>query len=147
MLSLCDSRHDRNCQGLLRRELLRIGGLGFGGLLTLPCLLALKGQAAALGHVVKDRSVVQLFLQGGPLHIELFDPKMTAPSEIRSIAGEAQTRLPGVTFGGTISKLAAMADKLAAVHSYGSQNANHTYQPVTCLQIAYWRVRFADRLA
>ena len=40
MLTLCDRRPDRNCQGLTRRELLKIGGLGFGGLLTLPHLLA-----------------------------------------------------------------------------------------------------------
>ena len=42
-----------------------------------------------------------LFLQGGPSQIETFDPKMTAPVEIRSITGEVQSRLPGVTFGGT----------------------------------------------
>jgi len=131
MLTLCDPRHDRNCQGLSRREFLKIGGLGFGGLLTLPHLLAARSQAAALGKVVKDRSVVLLFLQGGPSHIELFDPKMTAPSEIHSITGEVQTKLPGITFGGTFHKLAAMADKLAIVRSYGSQNANHTYQSVT----------------
>src|SRR5262245_60136205 len=131
MLALCDPRHDRNCQGLSRRELLRIGGIGFGGLLTLPQLLAVKSRAAALGQVVKDRSVVLLFLQGGPSHIELFDPKMTAPSEIHSITGEVKTKLPGITFGGTFPKLAAITEKLAVVRSYGSQNANHTYQPVT----------------
>src|SRR5262245_49323631 len=130
MFTLCDPRHDQNCQGVSRRELLKIGGLGFGGLLTLPHLLAVKSQAAALGQVVKDRSVVLLFLQGGPSHIELFDPKMTAPSEIHSITGEVQTKLPGITFGGTFPKLAAMPDKLTVVRSYGSQNANHTYQSV-----------------
>jgi hypothetical protein len=86
-------------------------------MLTLPQLLAAKAQGAALGQMVRDRSVVLLFLQGGPSHIELFDPKMTAPSEIRSITGEVQTKLPGITFGGTFPKLAAMADKLAVVRS------------------------------
>ena len=96
MLTLCDRRHDRNCQGMSRRELLKIGGLGFGGLLTLPHLLAIKSQAAAVDKLLKHRSVVLLFLQGGPSHIELFDPKLTAPAEIRSITGEVQTKLPGV---------------------------------------------------
>ena len=136
MLTLRDHRPDRNCQGLARREFLKIGALGFGalgfgGVLTLPQLLAAKAQAAALGKVVKDRSVVLLFLQGGPSHIELFDPKMSAPSEIRSVTGEVATKLPGITFGGTFPKMAAIADKLAVVRSYGSQNAGHTYESVT----------------
>src|SRR5262245_61731643 len=130
MLTLCDPRHDRNCQGLSRRELLKIGGLGFSGLLGLPQLLAMRSQAAAMPSVVRDRSVVLLFLQGGPSHIEFFDPKMTAPSEIHSITGEVQTKIPGITFGGTFPKLAAMTDKFTVVRSYGSQNADHTYQRV-----------------
>jgi uncharacterized protein (DUF1501 family) len=131
MLTLRDHHSDRNCHGLARREFLKIGALGFGGLVTLPQLLAAKAQAAALGSVVKDRSIVLLFLQGGPSHIELFDPKMSAPSEIRSITGEVPTRLLGVTFGGTFPKMAALADKLAIVRSYGSRNAGHTYESVT----------------
>ena len=88
MLTLRDPRHDHNCQGLARRDFLKIGALGFGGLLGLPQLLAAKAQGATLGKLVQDRSVVLLFLQGGPSHIEFFDPKMTAPAEIRSITGE-----------------------------------------------------------
>src|SRR5262245_13531451 len=127
MLTLCDPRHDRNCQGLSRRELLKIGGLGFSGLLGLPQLLAMRSQAAAMPSVVRDRSVVLLFLQGGPSHIEFFDPKMTAPEEFRSITGEVQTRLPGITFGATFPQLAERADKLAVVRSYATGNADHTY--------------------
>jgi hypothetical protein len=73
---------------------------------------------------------VLLFLSGGPPHIEFFDPKMTAPSEIRSLTGEVSTKLPGITFGGTFPKLAAMADRLTIVRSYGSGNASHTYGKV-----------------
>jgi hypothetical protein len=130
MLTIADRRWSRNCQGLHRREFLRIGGLALGGL-TLPSLLAAKAKAAAAGNVVKDKSVVLLFLQGGPSHIEFFDPKMTAPAEMRSITGEVPTRLPGVTFGGTFPQLAAMADKLAIVRSYASRNADHSYLGVT----------------
>lgn len=136
MLTIRDHRLDRNCQGLARREFLKIGALGFGplisgGALTLPQLLAARAQAASLGKVVKDRSVVLLFLQGGPSHIELFDPKMSAPSEIRSLTGEVATKLPGITFGGTFPKMGAIADKLAIVRSYGSRNSGHTYESVT----------------
>jgi uncharacterized protein (DUF1501 family) len=127
MLTLLDRVPTRHCQGFSRREFLRIGGLGFLGGLTLPDLLRARATAAASGRTVKDRSVVLLFLSGGPSHIELFDPKMTAPAEFRSITGEVQTRLPGITFGGTFSRLAQMTDKLAIVRSYASGQADHTY--------------------
>ena len=130
MLTIRDPRPDHHCQGWTRRNFLRIGSLGLAGL-ALPQLLAARAQAAGLSHVVRDRSVVLLFLQGGPSHIELFDPKMSAPAEIRSVTGEVPTKLAGITFGGTFAKMGAIADKLAIVRSYGSRNAGHTYESVT----------------
>ena len=113
MLSIFDPRPQRNCQGFSRRELLRVGGLGFAGL-SLQSLLAAKANAGGSGEsILRDRSVVLLFLHGGPAHIEFFDPKMTAPAEFRSVTGEVQTRVPGVTFGGTFPKLAQMTDKFS----------------------------------
>ncbi len=90
-------------------------------------LLKARAEAAVAGRSVRDRSVVLLFLQGGPSHIEFFDPKMSAPAEFRSITGEVPTRLPGITFGGTFPKLARLADKLAVVRSYATGRADHTY--------------------
>jgi len=130
MLTLLDRKLARNCQGFSRREFLRIGGLGLGGL-TLGGLLASQAQSAELGKALRGKSVVLLFLQGGPAHIEFFDPKMTAPVEIRSITGEVKTKLPGITFGGTFPKLAAMTDKFSIVRSYASRNSGHTYLSVT----------------
>ncbi|HZK79674.1 MAG TPA: DUF1501 domain-containing protein [Humisphaera sp.] len=129
MLTLSDVGPNHTCQGYSRREILRVGGLMLGGL-TLSGLLESRAKAAAAGKMVSDKSVVLLFLQGGPPHIEFFDPKMSAPIEIRSITGEIKTALPGVTFGSTFPKLAAMANKLAIVRSYGSNNAGHFYDPV-----------------
>lgn len=129
MFTLLDPLPTRHCQGYSRRAFLEIGALALGGL-TLPGLL--KARAADGGKsLVKDRSVVLLFLQGGPPHIEFFDPKMTAPEEVRSITGEVQTCLPGITFGGTFPKLAQMADRLAVVRSFASGNGGHTYESVT----------------
>jgi hypothetical protein len=98
--------------------------LALGGL-TLPNLLALRARASEAGRFATDRSVVLLFLQGGPSQIETFDPKMSAPEEFRSVTGEVATRLPGVTFGGTFSQLAARADRVAVVRSFASGNADH----------------------
>ncbi len=129
MLTITDRKLDRNCQGFSRRELLRIGALSFGGL-TLPQMLQTRASAVEVEKALSGKSVVLLFLQGGPPHIEFFDPKMSAPSEIRSITGEIQTKLPGITFGSTFPKLAAMADRFSIVRSYGSGNSGHTYGQV-----------------
>lgn len=128
MFTISDTRPARNCEGFTRRDFLQVGGLGIGSL-TLADLLAAGAQAASK-PLFRDKSVIFLFLQGGPPHIEMFDPKMTAPSEFRSITGEVKTKLPGITFGGTSSQMAKIADKLAVVRSYGSGNAGHTYQKV-----------------
>src|SRR4029077_20627768 len=78
----------------------------------------------------RDKSVILLFLHGGPSQIETFDPKMAAPSNIRSATGAVQTKLPGVTFGGPFPKLAERADRLAVVRSFVTGDGNHDIKPV-----------------
>src|SRR5207253_256610 len=63
---------------------------------------------------------------GGPSQIETFDPKMTAPSEYRSVTGEVASNVPGVSFGGTFVKLARHADKMALVRSFTHETSDHT---------------------
>ena len=128
MFTLSDIAQNQTCEGLSRRDFLQAGVLGS---LALSDLLANKALAAQSGLHLKDKCVVLLFLSGGPPHIELFDPKMTAPKEIRSITGEVKTNIPGITFGGTFPKLAKLTDKFSVVRSYGSKNSGHTYHPVT----------------
>jgi len=131
MLSIYDPRGTRDCQGLRRREFLRMGGLGLFGL----TLSGLAGRTAWAADELRDyatgKSVVLLFLGGGPSHIELFDPKMTAPAEIRSITGEVPTVHPGITFGGTFPQLASLANKFSIVRSFQSQNSGHDYYAVS----------------
>ena len=125
MLTICAPGDFRS-----RREFLRIGGLALGGL-TLPQLIAAR-TSAAIEPLVKDRSVVFLFLQGGPSQTETFDPKMAAPAGIRSATGELQTRLPGVTFGGTFPRLAGLADKISVVRSFRTGDGRHDIKPIVC---------------
>jgi hypothetical protein len=113
-----------------RRDFLQIGGLALGGL-SLSSLIPQVAGAAA-GKPVTDKAVVFLFLHGGPSQFETFDPKMTAPAEIRSATGEIKTAIPGVTFGGTFPKLAKIADRLAVVRSYVPGDANHDIKPIVC---------------
>ena len=124
MLTVSTTHRTRTCDGVHRRSFLKAGALALGGL-TLPQLLATQAAMAKDGGYVRKKSVVLLFLQGGPPHIEMFDPKMTAPVEIHSVTGEVKTNLPGITFGGTFPKLAGRADRLAIVRSFASGNANH----------------------
>ncbi len=126
MLSLNDPR-----ARFSRRELLRIGGLGLGGL-TLAQLLALRGLAASRTPVVRDKSVVFLFMQGGPSQFETFDPKMSAPSGIRSATGEIQTAVPGLTFGSTFERLAQRAQRVSVVRSFTTGDAKHDIKPLVC---------------
>ena len=123
MLTITTGRSSRACDGFSRRSFLRVGALGFAGL-SLADLLALETRAGA-SSILRDKSVIFLYLAGGPSQIETFDPKRDAPVEIRSMTGEVNTRLPGVAFGGTFPKLAAMADRLAVVRSFVHGNGNH----------------------
>ncbi|MBL8795826.1 MAG: DUF1501 domain-containing protein, partial [Planctomycetia bacterium] len=126
MLAIVDRGLSHIPQRLNRRAFLQIGSLGLAGL-SLADLLALRASARPRGPDARDRAVVLLFLQGGPPQHETFDPKMTAPAGVRSTSGEVPTRLSGITFGGTFPKLANLADRLAVVRSYGSQNVDHEY--------------------
>ena len=124
MLNLFTDRNYRDCEGTTRREFIKIGTLGMGAL-TLPGLLAARAQAAAAGREVKDTSVVWVWLGGGPTHVETFDPKMSAPSEYRSVTGEVATNVPGITLGGTFPNCAKVADKMAFVRSFAHTNSGH----------------------
>lgn len=124
MLTLVSQNAHPNCDGIGRRDFLKIGGLGLGAF-GLPQLLAARELAAKSGRSVKDTSVVWLWLGGGPTHVETFDPKMSAPVEYRSVTGETTTSVPGVTIGGQFQKIAAQADHFAFVRSFAHTNSGH----------------------
>ena len=105
MLTFNGESTGRFCNGVSRRNFLQVGSLGFAGL-TLPNLLRAKDAATKAGTPLKDKSVIWIWLSGGATHVETFDPKMTAPSEYRSVTGECKTAIPGVTIGGTFPQIA-----------------------------------------
>jgi hypothetical protein len=111
-----------------RRDFLRIGTLGLGGL-SLSQILGAKARAVAASSL-GDKSVIFLFQHGGPSQFETFDPKMSAPAEIRCQTGEIATSLPGITFGSTFPRLAQLADKIAVVRSYVPGDGNHDAKPI-----------------
>ena len=108
---------------LNRRGLIQVGTAGIAGL-SLSSLLATKASASQ-SEYVKDRSIVVLNLQGGPTQFETFDPKMEAPSEIRSIFGQIPTSLPGVFFGAQFPQIAKHAHRMTVVRSYRHGISSH----------------------
>src|SRR5436309_1539494 len=126
MLSVFDRR-----PGYSRCEFLRIGTLGLGGL-SLPHLLGARALAAGDKPITTGKSVIFLYLFGGPSQFETFDPKMGAPDGVRSVNGEVATSLPGVTFGSMFPQLARRASQLAVVRSYvpGREVSNHLIYPI-----------------
>ncbi|MEZ6056123.1 MAG: DUF1501 domain-containing protein [Planctomycetaceae bacterium] len=112
-----------------RRNFLQAGSLALGGL-ALPQFLARGVSGAGEIRPITDKAVVFLFLHGGPSQTETFDPKMTAPAGVSSATGEVSTKLPGITFGGTFPKLAAMADRLTIVRSFTTMDGNHDIKPI-----------------
>jgi hypothetical protein len=124
MLTVSTRRRHSDCDRHTRRDFLRVGSLGVGGL-GLSSLLAARARAREAGRSVPETSVVWLWLGGGPTHIETFDPKMSAPSEYRSVTGECTTKVPGVSVGGNFEQLARVADKVALVRSFAHTNSGH----------------------
>ena len=114
--------------------------------------LANTDAAGTRGSLRSKKSVVLLFLHGGPSQIETFDPKMTAPVGIQSATGEIQTALPGITFGSSFPQLAQRADRFNVVRSFVTGDGNHDIKPVVCRETAganigslYARVAGANR--
>jgi hypothetical protein len=124
MLNLWGSRQGINCDGSTRRDFLKIGALGMGGLL-LPDLLRARAALTAAGKPTQNASVIWLWLGGGPTQVETFDPKMSAPAEYRSTVGAVKTNVTGIEIGGVFPKMARMADKMAFVRSFAHNNSGH----------------------
>src|SRR5258708_12052431 len=108
MFTVRDSR-----PGFDRREFLTIGSLALGGL-SLPDVFQARAAGAAK-PLTTGKSVIFLFLHGGPTQYETFDPKMSAPEEVRSVTGEIPTTLPGVTFGSNFQPLPNLPDHVPVV--------------------------------
>lgn len=125
MLNILTSAGARGCDGLRRRDFLRVGALG-GGALTLADQLRVAAPASPGGSYLRDRSIVLLFLSGGPSQYETFDPKPDGPGTSTSLAGHLATSLAGVRYATYLPKLAERAHRLSVVRSFQVQHAEHS---------------------
>jgi hypothetical protein len=121
MLNLLGSQFDL-CDGLSRRDMLRIGALGLGGL-SLPQLLRAE-QANKLAN--SKKSIIMIYLVGAPPHQDMYDLKMDAPSEIRGEFRPIDTAVPGIQICEHLPGLARAMDKCTVLRSvHGSPDGNH----------------------
>jgi hypothetical protein len=118
----------RNCESATRRDCLRLG-LGTligGGLIDALRLRGLAASDVASGAPAKrPTSCILVWMDGGPSHYETFDPKPGAPAEIRGTYKPISTKVPGIEFSQHMTRLAAIADKLAVVRSIRHDQGNH----------------------
>ena len=133
---LCDSH-----LGATRRDFLRVGGSGMLGL-TLNQLFRAQAAAEATGAGGgpgwgKAKSVILVYLQGGPSHLDLWDPKENVPTNVKSDFKAIPTKIPGVNFTELLPRLATVNDKFTLIRSMSyTPNGlfNHTaaiYQMMT----------------
>lgn len=122
------NRRHRFCDGVTRRSFLQIGGLAVGGL-TLPQLLAAEAQAkGGKSH----KSVIMIFLCGGPPHQDMYDIKVDAPAEIRGPFDPIKTSVPGIEICELLPKLAGIMDKLVPIRTIvGCRDDHAGYQCYT----------------
>jgi len=111
MLTLWGARQ-RFCDGISRRNFLKIGALGAG--LTLADMLHLRAQA---GTASSNKAAILIYLPGGPSHMDMYDLKPDAPPEFRGEFNPINTNVPGVQISEHFPMQAKMWDKLACLRS------------------------------
>ena len=120
----------RVCSGLSRREMLQVGGAGLFGL-SLPALLAAEQSGFQTANP-RAKSVMFLFLFGGPSQLETFDMKPNAPSGIRGPHKPTPSKTPGLLISEHLHRSAAISDKFCVIrsmtHSHNDHNACHYLQ-------------------
>jgi len=121
MLTIYGNRTPRFCDGVSRRNFLKIGALGLGGL-ALPQLLQAE---SASGVRRSHKAIIMIFLPGGPSHQDMFDLKTDAPSEIRGEFKPISTKIPGIQICEHLPLIAAQMDKLAIIRSVVGALDNH----------------------
>jgi hypothetical protein len=116
-------RSSRYCDGLSRRDFLRIGALGVGaGALTLADVLRAD---AASSSPRRHKAVINIFLAGGPPHQDMWDLKTEAPADIRGEFQPIATKVPGLQICEVFPKIAAQMDRYAVIRSVVDNGPGH----------------------
>jgi hypothetical protein len=115
----------RYCDGFSRRQMIRLGSTGLLAGLNLPRLLQAQ-ESSSSSRRAKATSCIFLFLEGGPPHQDMFDPKPDAPAEIRGPFKPISTKLPGILFSEHCKKTATINDKFTLIRSHTHSDGGHS---------------------
>jgi hypothetical protein len=110
------------CDGLARRDFLVVGGTLAGGALALPNLLAAEAQS---GIKLSHKAVMNVFLPGGPPHLDMWDLKPEAPESVRGEFRPIDTNVPGIRICEHFPRIARMADKFVFIRSLSGSAGDH----------------------
>jgi len=131
----------RFCDGITRRQMLRVGATGLFGGLTLPRLLEWEA-AAASPKSAPAKSLILLFLEGGPSTIDMWDMKPDAPKEVRGPYHQIPTSVPGTFVCEHLPNCAKIAEKYTILRNHSHNDNGHTTGYHYCL--TGYRPNFAD---
>ena len=144
----------KRCDGMSRRDFIRVGGLaalglGLGDFFHLQRAFAVGARSprrntqAKTPYAAKAKSCILIWLDGGPSHLETFDPKPDAPQEVRGPLSTIATNLTGVRISECMEQTAKIMDKIAVIrsmtsplgeHSLGTQYLMTGYKPTPALE-------------
>ncbi len=128
MLNILGKSQRGFCDGISRRNFLKIGGLAMGGL-TLPQILRAESES---GVAKSHKAIIMIFLPGGPPHLDMFDMKMNAPAEVRGEFQSIRTNVPGIEICEYMPRLATMMDRAAIIRSIvGAVDEHAAFQCMT----------------
>jgi hypothetical protein len=122
MLTIFQRNANKYCDGVSRRSFLKVGAMGVAGL-TLSDLFRLEAQA---GVNASKKSLINIYLAGGPSHTDIFDLKPDAPSEFRGEFSPIGTNVPGMEICELMPRLAKSADKFAVIRSLVGTYPDHS---------------------
>ena len=127
MLTILGNQTSKFCDGVSRRGFLKIGALSMGA--TSLSLADVFRAEAAGGVSSRHKSVINIFLGGGPPHQDMWEIKTEAPVEIRGEFSPISTKVPGIQIGEVFPRIASMMDKCVVVRSVvGAQGGHDAFQ-------------------
>ena len=117
----------QRCSGVTRRDFVRVGGLSALGLGLGDFFRLQRANAADAPFAAKAKSCILVWLDGGPSHLETFDPKPDAPEEVRGPLETIATHVSGVRVSECLERTSQVMDKLAVIRSITSPLGEHNF--------------------
>lgn len=124
MFHVCGGSSRAYCDGVSRRHFLQVGVAGMATA-SLSTVLRARAEAASVSGASKDTSVILMWLDGGPGHMDTYDLKPDAPAEYRGIWRPIRTNVPGIEISELFPRQAKLADKFSLIRSLHHDNSDH----------------------